>query len=402
MFVFELAFWTLLGIFTFFYSGYYSLMYWASKKSSNHDPKTEACPSVSIIIATYNEENVIKAKLENILKLTYAKDKMQLVLVDSGSKDKTQENIQEFMRQQSGNADLHHLNKVIVFEKERKGKANALNTAFQFCNGEIIIITDADVELESDSVSRIVAHFSDLRVGAVTGRAIVKSREDFPTNIEMNYRKVFDLLRQGESNLDSTFIFNGPLSAYRRALIDELREDTVTDDIELAMRIREKGFRTLYDGAAVFYERYPSGLRKRFKQKRRRAQGLAQSLLRHCRLAFKPDYGKFGSIIFPSNFFMSLVSPLLLVVLLMLLVASLLSVPSFFLISSLIFLLGVEMAFRLASKIMSKKPFTPLQFFVVFLDAQLSLLFGMITLINKADYAWEKADEIREKRESAR
>ena len=144
MTVFELAFWVLLFVFGFCYSVYYALMYWASKKRSDQGKISEILPSISIVIASYNEENVISSKLENILKLNYPKEKMQLVLIDSGSKDKTQEKIQEFIRQQSVNADLNLMNKVIIFEKERKGKVRTVllsNFNFTDCFDVTVLVT---------------------------------------------------------------------------------------------------------------------------------------------------------------------------------------------------------------------------------------------------------------------
>jgi cellulose synthase/poly-beta-1,6-N-acetylglucosamine synthase-like glycosyltransferase len=233
-------------------------------------------------------------------------------------------------------------------------------------------------------------------VGAVTGKVIVQSSGSFSTNVEKTYRGIFDILRQGESNLDSTPIFNGPLSAYRRELIDEIREDTVTDDIELAMNIRKKGFRTLYDDRAIFYERYPSTLRGRLKQKQRRAQGLVQSLLRHSSMIFRRSYGKYGSIILPSHFFMSIVSPILVLVLLLSFAISVFFMPGIFLVSALVLLLAAEGVSRLLSRMTGKKRLTPIGFIETFLDGQFSLLLGMLTLMYRTDYAWEKIEEIRQ------
>ncbi len=238
--------------------------------------------------------------------LDYSKEKLELILIDSGSTDKTVEIARSF---HENNIDLDLR---LVAEKERKGKANALNQAFSFCTGEIVVISDADSLMEKNSLLQIVSNFADPNVGAATGRQVLlNAGQSAATIIERGYRDIYEVIRIGESHIDSTPIFHGELSAFRRNLIENVASDSAADDTELAIKIRKKGYRTIYDSSATFYEYAPPTLKARIKQKQRRGMGLIQQLFRFRNLMFNRAYGKYGLPILPGEFFMHVVSPVL-------------------------------------------------------------------------------------------
>lgn len=389
----EIIFWTTLGILLAFYFSYYLIMQRASKIKNSNVKKKNYHPSVSLVVATYNEEHTILRKLRNIRELDYPKNKLEVLVVDSASTDDTVSVVKDFLNK---NGDV--LNLRLLVQEKRMGKASALNHAWKYCSGDIVILSDADVLLEKDAVSKMVANFADPTVGAVTGAAIITNSSHSPsTKLEQNYRGIFEILRKGESNLDSTPVFNGPFSAYRRELIENLRSDTVTDDIELAITVRKKGFRTIYDSTAKFYECTPPTMMGRLKQKQRRAQGLVQALLRHSNMLFNPAYGNFGKIILPSEFFMCICSPLILVLLLTTFALSVITGPSVFLKALMVLSVVTGIVFIVLPKFISSlnSLLKPLTLVWTFLDSQLCLLLGMIGLTRKPNYMWEQNTEVR-------
>jgi cellulose synthase/poly-beta-1,6-N-acetylglucosamine synthase-like glycosyltransferase len=365
----ELLFIVLLSVLVTFYSGYYlfGLRY---GKSIRYGSSETYMPKVSLIVATYNEEDIIGKKIENILKIDYPKDKLEIVFVDS-STDNTLQIIKGF-KETSG------LSVQILEEKVRKGLASALNLGYGSAKGDIVIKTDCDMFLEKNSIKEIVKYFSDPQVGAVTGRVIISNE----CNVEIGYRNVFETLRIAEANLDSTYLFN-PFCAFRKDLIEPIDPKSVADDAELALKIRKKGYKTIYSPNAIAYESSPTSFKGRISQKSRRAQGHVRLLFQNLSILFNPKFGKFGMIIFPANFFMIVLSPWL--ILLTIIFAILYVGFTFGLFNVILFVTFVVL---LSSFVYWKS--TP-KVVAGFLDAQINLLIGIIKLAIKGpDFMWSK------------
>jgi len=351
-----------------FYGGYsaFGLIYGSAARYGMHACKKKYLPRVSFIVPTFNEEDIIRRKIENIRNLDYPKDKFEIIFVDS-SVDKTREIIKKFKEQSSQSI-------ILLEEDKKRGLASALNLAYSKATGEIVIKTDCDMLLKNDFIIKIVKYFSDSMIGAVSGAIRVLNQLD----IEIGYRTVFEKLRLAESNLDSTYIFNG--FAFRRSLVEPIDEKSVADDAELALKIRKKGYRTVYAPDAILYEVSPASIKTRIQQKSRRAQGHIRLISQNINLLFNPKYGKFGLFIFPANFFMMIVSPWLMLATLISICVwlyTLLSILSFPLIFALIF--GVLIMYTKSTpKIVSG-----------FIDAQINLLIGFVKLLIKdPEFNW--------------
>jgi cellulose synthase/poly-beta-1,6-N-acetylglucosamine synthase-like glycosyltransferase len=265
-------------------------------------------------VCTYNEEKTIERKWENLVSLQYPKDRLEVVFVDS-SEDSTFEKIRDFSEEGSFKVK-------IVRQFPRKGLASALNLGYSIATGDIVIKSDSDMFFDSDAVLWIVQCFADQNVGAVTGRVELLNN----CKIERAYRRIFESNRLFETIIDSTYLFN-PIAAFRRRLIERIDPTSSADDAELALVIRKKGFRTIYCPQAVCYETTPESLTARLRQKSRRAQGHIRLCLKNIGLLFNRKYGRFSTFIFPMNFFMIVLSPVLILLSVALLVVSLFTNP---------------------------------------------------------------------------
>jgi len=364
--IIELIFWFSFSTLALVYFGYYTLCWYTVKtKSLKTKKKNSYRPHVSLVVATWNEENTIEGKLKNTFELKYPKNKLEVIVIDSGSTDRTKEIVKKFKRVR------------LIDEKKRKGKAHALNKAFKECKEEIIVISDADCRLKKDVLIKSMPYFYDPNVGALTGKQeLINPRENLTTKIEQEYRDFYYILRKAESTIDSTFIFHGEFSAFRKKLITNIFEDSVADDSELALRIRKKGYRTLLLPEAKYWEYAPPKLSERVKQKYRRAQGLVQIMSRFFSTFFmKPKYGHFGLLIFPTEFFMHVISPFLIVLAL---------ITMFFLPLNLLVLIILGVGGALLIK-------RTRIFLLTFLHSQYACLKGMITYaISGPSKSWEK------------
>lgn len=259
---------------------------------------------VSLIVPTYNEEATVPTKLRNLIEQDYPKEDFELVIIDSGSRDRTSAIVKEFIEQNP------KIRAVFIQERERLGKSHAVNVAYSRASGEIKIISDSDALLDKSAITEIVSNFVDPSVGAASGRQVLLNAEQNPsTALEKSYRDIYQILREGESILDSTPIFHGELAAYRADLIEALPENKSADDSRLANIIRRKGFRAVYDPSAVFYEYAPPNFSSRYVQKVRRGQGLIRLFWDFRGCMFKKKYGKYGALILPVEFMMHCVFP---------------------------------------------------------------------------------------------
>lgn len=370
MLIFQIIFWMCLLILGIFYVGYYVFCFCiVNLKKLKIKKKRNFRPSISIVIPTWNEEKTIEGKLKNTLKLKYPK-KIEIIVIDDGSNDRTKEIVKKFRRVK------------LIPQKQRKGKASVLNKAFKICKGDLIVITDADCRLDKNALLEATPYFADDSIGGITGRQIIPNpSESTATKIEKEYRNFFYLLREAESRLDSTFIFDGPFTIFRRSLVDNIFEDTVADDSEIALRIREKGYRTLSIKEAKYIEYADKKIDDRTRRKKRRAQGLVQIMTRFFKKFFlNPRYGLFGLIIFPVEFFMHIISPIAIVL-------CLISIP--FLPASMIIFLSI------CSALIILIPWTRSIFFT-FIYSQYACLRGMISyLIKGPSHKWEQVGGTR-------
>lgn len=382
-----------LGLVLFgFYFGYFILMRHKAKGWKPLHASGNFTPSVSIVVPTYNEEDMIVHKLKNLMEQDYPSNEVEVIVIDSASEDGTVELLVRFIK------DIKGLKLKLIRESERKGKASALNNVLKHCAGEVVIITDVDATWEEDTLKKIVLNFSNPNVGAVTGRQILLNPDQsLATKVEKTYRSIFEVLRLGESFLDSTPIFNGPLMAFRLDLLEPIPEDSIADDSQLAVKIRKKGFKSVYDPCAVFYECAPPSFKSRFVQKVRRGQGLIQLFSREREVLFNSSYRKFGTIIFPAEFFMHLISPVLVFAFLITFVTFLYGLfalnPNAF--GGLVIASGAFFVVLTYMKIDMKIDITG--FFFSFLDSQFILLLSLaFHALGKSQHKWTKISEVRE------
>ena len=342
-----------------------------SRSAGNHEP------TVSIVLPTYNEADIVETKLEDLLALDYPMEKVEVVVVDS-SDDETPERIETFLTERTA-PSLR-----LIREEERRGLAVALNEAYAAAENEVVVKTDCDSKLAPDALRRAVERLSDPDVAAVTGR---NAEVLGGSEVEQGYRDIQARVQQLESRLDSTFIFHGPFSAFERTAIRPIDPDSIADDTELALKIRRSGKRVVFDPGIRYREAAHSGLRERRKQKDRRAMGLVRLLWRH-RDALG-THGLYGRVVLPVNWWFMVVSPWLVAAGLGLVVTgAVLAGPVGWLLVAA--LAGVVAAG-------SRDALGPAQPLYALFDTQVSLFRASVRLLRgEGDGTWEPDAELRE------
>ena len=264
-----------LGAFAFlpFLQHQISISRWIKKplKYPKEMPKEE----LVILLPVWNEGKIIEKKLDNLA--SHNEIKKSLLIIDSASDDNTVELINEWITNNKSKFQSFNL----IEMEERLGKTPAVCLALNHLSKEnfegLILMTDADATITEGSIERMYGWFSDSTIGAVGAKAIRKRG----IGSESQYRDMFETIRLGESNFDSTPFLEGSCMMWRSSALDISQLDKLSnaDDAQIATAVRLSGLKSIYDDKASFSDIAPPTIEGQRRQKIRRAQGL-QNLLR--------------------------------------------------------------------------------------------------------------------------
>ena len=291
-----------------------------------HTPKT-----VSLLICAYNEEKTIGNKIENILSNDRNDSVKEIIIVDDNSFDKTIEIVDRYAQEYEKITALKNTHK--------KGKWGALVTGYGQAQGEIICISDADVMFEKDTLENALVLFDDLSVGGVSANQ--KNRLDKNGNegqsFVSRYEMSMNLFRTVTSAVCSNVSSHGQCLFVRKAYLDLPGDGLMADDVYISILLSRKGYRVLFSKKSYYIEKLCDPFDKNSKKIfYRRAMAIAEAMIKNKDIIFNPRYKKFGLICFPIWFFLYVVFPFLVIIVLGITVSFLLRYGHIFLL--LIFL----------------------------------------------------------------
>ena len=301
---------SVLAVFFGFYLFYYCLCwsYINFRRPKYTAVTTNFQPSLSIIIPVYNEIKVLDRKITNLKELNYPRKKLEIIFVDGGSTDGSA----RFLEEIANDCDLEIKS---IFQGKRRGFNNAVIEGFGLATGDFILISGAEVEFEKDSLNMLMRHFSNPKIGAVTGRQRIKNQNAaYSPKLEVAYRDLYDFLREAESFIDSPFDLKGEISVAKREIIKALVENPKLSrkgciDVCSVFQGRMDNLKTVYEPNAIYYELSPTMMRDSFKQLYRRAATLIENMLVFKSMIFNRRYGAFGMIIMPAHLMMLIPLP---------------------------------------------------------------------------------------------
>ncbi len=240
----QIVFYTSLAIIALIYVGYPILVFIASRLFPWPVRQVDITPSVSVIIAAYNEENDLAAKIENTLSLDYPKDKLEIVVASDCSTDRTDEIVRSFAKR---GVILHR-------QPFRHGKTIAQNRAVKVSSGDILIFSDATTVYEKEAIREIVRSFADPEVGCVAGQLVYVNRAHSGVGKGCkSYWGYEKFIKACESRIGSLIGVSGCLYAVRRSCHARLAGDMI-DDLVIATEIHLQGLRTVYEPNAISVE----------------------------------------------------------------------------------------------------------------------------------------------------
>ena len=275
------------------------------KKESKIKKKLRKFPLVTVIVPAFNESETILETLNSIFELNYPKNKIQLIVVNDGSTDSTNEKIKRVIKQKSDNS-------IILIEQENQGKATSLNNALKKARGELFACLDADSIVDKDTLEKMVRFYQDNPNLAIATPAMkVKN----PKTLFQKFQRIEYLASMFISrimgHLDMIYVAPGPFSLYRTEIIKMLGGFDVgnlTEDQEIAYRIQKNNYSIRQCHNAYVYTNSPKNIKSLYRQRNRWFKGSLLNLYKYKELFFNKRYGDFGILQIPSNlmtFFLS-------------------------------------------------------------------------------------------------
>jgi len=232
-----------------------------------------ALPPLSLIIPAYNEEGNIRKTLEKITKIDYPRKKLEIIVVDDGSTDRTYRVAKEFKS-----------NLVKVYTKPNKGKANALNYGISKSKGDFIAVMDADTYIDREALKKCMKYFDDKEVAAVTSFIICSKKHNFWEKMQEIEMTMVAATRKMEEYANVIQCTPGPLSVYRKNILEKLGwfdEDILVEDIEIAWKILNSGYKIKMATDAIVYSTFPNNFRRWWNQRVRWSIGGIQVLKKY-------------------------------------------------------------------------------------------------------------------------
>jgi len=255
----EIIFWASVAALIYTYAGYPALIALISTLRPRRIMRSEFTPRLTIIIAAYNEERALAAKLRNTLALDYPRELVEIIVASDCSSDRTDEIVQSF----------HHWGVILHRQPQRLGKTAAQNAAVEKARGDIIVFSDATSLYQPDTLRKIVRNFADESVGCVGGRLIYVDPGD--THIGRGAKRYWGyetFLKRHESNAGSLIGVSGCLYAVRKSAYRPLYNDACSDFI-IATKMVEQRLRAIYEPEAICTEetnqRHQNELRMRVR-----------------------------------------------------------------------------------------------------------------------------------------
>ena len=262
----------------------------------NKREKITKYPSVTLLIPAYNEEEGIRRTIESCLKIDYP-GKTKILVVDDASKDNTVKVVEEYKDKVE-----------LIKRKKNKGKAAALNEALKKIDTEYFTVIDADSLITKRSLKRAITNFykkNDEEIGAVICKLKPENEEgSLVQRIQVIEYMFVGLIRTLTAKLRLLHITPGVLSIYKTRIVKEIGgfdEKNLTEDFEIAVQIRKRGYLIDFATESLVLTRTPDTWGKLFKQRLRWFRGFFRTHFKHRDIYFNKKQGLFGFFEFPLN-----------------------------------------------------------------------------------------------------
>ncbi|MDI6883393.1 MAG: glycosyltransferase [Patescibacteria group bacterium] len=229
-------------------------------------------PSVCLIVPCFNEEDNIERTLNSLVGLDYPKEKLEIIVVDDGSKDNTFQKAKTFAKKDK---------RLKVFRKENGGKYTALNFGLKKTSSKFVGSVDADSFLDPEALKKIMKYFDNPETMVVISTVKIAEPKNIIEGIQYVEYLIGAFLRKAFSFLDSVNVTPGPLSVFRKEVFEILgpyKKGHLTEDLEIAFRIQKANFKISHALEAIVWTKACSDFKSLFFQRLRWRRGFLLNL----------------------------------------------------------------------------------------------------------------------------
>lgn len=255
-------------------------------------------PSVTVAVPCWNEEKTLASTLDSLLALDYPKEKLKIIIVDDGSKDRTFEIAKKYEK-------LFPL-QVKALTKENGGKHTAVNYALKESTSDFFGCLDADSSVDTKALQVIISYFlANEKIMAVTPCMHIRSPKTLIQRMQAIEYLMGIFLRKAFGQLDAIQVTPGPFSIFRKSVFDIVgiyRKAHNTEDYEITLRMHKAGLKIANAHKALVYTIGPATVRGYFFQRLRWVRGFLENSLDYREIFFKKQYGNFGMFTLPMAF----------------------------------------------------------------------------------------------------
>jgi len=228
----------------------------------------EKLPTCGVIVPAYNEGRQVLDTLRSIAESDYPQEKLEIVVIDDGSRDDTWFWIQQAVRAIPGRIKPIRLSR-------NQGKRRALHAGFMQCSSDVFVTIDSDSQVEAQTLRNLVAPFiQNPKVGAVAGNVRILNLNEglIPRMLDVSFAFSFDFIRATQSMVNTVMCSPGALSAYRSDLVRQVipqwvnqkflgRPANIGEDRAMTNMILKLGHYVHFQSSAMVFTKAPTRYR---------------------------------------------------------------------------------------------------------------------------------------------
>jgi cellulose synthase/poly-beta-1,6-N-acetylglucosamine synthase-like glycosyltransferase len=250
-------------------------------------------PTVAVIVPCYNEQESVTRTVNSLLGAHYPKNKLEILVVDDGSKDSTWKIVQQYVNNPQ----------IKLYTKQNGGKYTALNYGLERTDADIVGCLDADSTINPNSIMQSVKTFlADKEAMAVVPAMTVENPKSFVQIIQKIEFESFLYMKKVFGVLHSLFVAPGPLTLFRKEVFEQLgpyRHGYLGEDLEIAVRMQFNHMKLVYADYSHVYTKGMPTLKTLLKQRVRWTYSFVNNMYDYKAMLFNPRYGHLGLFILP-------------------------------------------------------------------------------------------------------
>lgn len=254
-------------------------------------PARKEYEPITVIIPSYNCKDLIGKTIDSLKDSDYPST-VEILCVDDGSTDGTRDELEKIPGIR------------LVLKEKNEGKASALNTGIKAASNDYIFCVDSDSFVSKNALKDMMAKMlHEKNVGAVTCFVKVANNKSLLGRVqEIEYFVGFGFSAITNYMLDAVFVTPGPMTLFKKSALMEVGlfdTTNITEDLEMAWRLRKAGYKITYAYEAVVYTIVPETFGNLWRQRVRWYRGKLSNISKHRDMFLNPSYGYFGMFIMP-------------------------------------------------------------------------------------------------------